>query len=68
MKRMQVVIDTIVTLIGNKVFLLLVKFFSLPITDILYTFVLGKAEKVNDLKLLSKDFCFCVELPIRAKK
>ena len=43
-------------------------FFSLPITDILYTFVLGNTEKVKNLKLIKKDFSFCVELPIKAKK
>ena len=61
--------DTIVTYIGNKIFSFIGKaFFSLPITDILYTYVLGKTKKVNDLNLKNKDFCFCVELPIRAKK
>ena len=61
--------DTIVTYVGNKIFSLIGKiFFSLPITDILYTYVLGKTKKVNDLNLKNKDFCFCVELPIRAKK
>ena len=61
--------DTIVTFIGNKIFSLIGQiFFSLPITDILYTFVLGKTQKVNNLKLSSKDFGLCVELPIRAYK
>ena len=61
--------DTVVTFIGNKIFSFLGKiFFSLPITDILYTFVLGNTEKVRNLKLVKKDFSFCVELPIKAKK
>jgi glycosyltransferase involved in cell wall biosynthesis len=61
--------DTLVTYVGNKVFSLLGKiFFSLPITDILYTFVLGNTEKVRNLNLNKKDFSFCVELPIKAKK
>ncbi len=61
--------DTIVTLIGNKIFSFIGKiFFSLPISDILYTYVLGKTEKTNNLNLLNKDFCFCVELPIKAHK
>ena len=61
--------DTIVTLIGNKIFTLIGKiFFSLPITDILYTFVLGKTEKVKKLSLKEDDFRFCVELPIKAIK
>ena len=61
--------DTIITLIGNKIFSLLGKvFFSLNISDILYTFVLGNVEKAKNLNLKQKDFTFCVELPIKAKK
>mgnify|MGYP001475325052 FL=1 len=61
--------DTIVTWIGNKVFTLIGKiFFSLNITDILYTFVLGKTKEVKELNLNQDDFRFCVELPIKAKK
>lgn len=61
--------DTIITFVGNKTFSFIGKvFFSLPITDILYTFVLGRTDKVKNLNLQSKDFCFCVELPIKAHK
>jgi len=61
--------DTITTLIGNKIFSFIGKvFFSLTISDILYTFVLGNTKKVKDLKLKKGDFCFCVELPIKAKR
>ena len=61
--------DTFVTYVGNKIFSLLGKiFFSLPITDILYTFVLGNTEKVKKLNLDKKDFSFCIELPIKARK
>lgn len=61
--------DTIITLIGNKIFSYFGKiFFSLPISDILYTFVLGDTEKVKNLNLMKNDFSFCVELPIKAKK
>ncbi len=61
--------DTIITFIGNKIFTLIGKiFFSLPISDILYTFVLGNTEKANALQLKEKKFSFCVELPILAKK
>ncbi len=61
--------DTLITYVGNKIFSFLGKiFFSLPISDILYTFVLGNTEKVKKLKLLKDDFSFCVELPIKAKK
>ena len=61
--------DTIITFIGNKIFTLIGKiFFSIPISDILYTFVLGNTQKANTLQLKQKDFSFCVELPILAKK
>ena len=61
--------DTLVTLVGNKIFSLIGKlFFSLPITDILYTYVLGKTKKTNQLNLSYRDFCLCVELPIKASK
>ena len=61
--------DTILTYIGNKIFTLLGKiFFSLPISDILYTFVLGETSKISNLNLQAKDFSLCVELPIIAKK
>ena len=61
--------DTIVTLIGNYFFSLLGKiFFNLNISDILYTFVLGKTKSVSSLNLQRKDFTFCVELPIKSKK
>ena len=43
-------------------------FFKLNISDILYTFVLGKTQKVKSLDLNSKDFVFCVELPIKANR
>ena len=61
--------DTIITLIGNYFFSKIGKiFFKLNISDILYTFVIGQTEKAKLLKLESKDFSFCVELPIKAKK
>ena len=61
--------DTIVTLIGNKIFTFIGKiFFSLPISDILYTFVLANTQKTNALQLKEKSFSFCVELPILAQK
>ena len=61
--------DNFITYIGNKIFTLIGKiFFLLSITDILYTFVMGNTEKVLNLKLKQKDFRFCVELPIKAKR
>ena len=61
--------DTALTYIGNFFFTKIGQiFFKLPITDILYTFVLGKTQKAKKLKLKSKNFAFCVELPIKAVK
>ena len=59
--------DTLVTKVGNFIFTKLGKIlFKLSITDILYTFVLGKTKMALDLNLESQDFTFCVELPIKA--
>ena len=61
--------DTLVTFIGNKIFTLIGKiFFSLPISDILYTYVLCDTKKTKKLKIKNNDFRFCVELPIKAIK
>ena len=61
--------DTIMTYVGNKIFTFIGNlFFSLNISDILYTFVMGRTKKAQTLNLMEKDFGFCVELPIKAKK
>ena len=61
--------DTLITIIGNFIFTKIGNiFFKLSITDILYTFVIGKTQKVKNLNLKSKDFVFCVELPIKANR
>ena len=61
--------DTIITKIGNFIFTKIGNIiFKLKITDILYTYVMGKSEKAKILNLKSKDFSFCVELPIKATK
>ena len=61
--------DTIITLIGNFIFTKIGKLlFGLNLTDILYTYVMGKTSKARDLSLTSKDFRFCAELPIKAKR
>ncbi len=61
--------DTIITRIGNFFFTLIGNiFFKLNITDILYTFVLGKTEQAKKLKLKQKDFTFCTELPLKANQ
>ncbi len=61
--------DTFITFLGNYIFTFLGKiFFKLEITDILYTFVMAKTSCAKDLRLKAKDFSFCVELPIKAKR
>ena len=61
--------DTFITLIGNYIFTFFGKiFFKLEITDILYTFVMGRASCAKKLELTAKDFSFCVELPIKAQR
>lgn len=61
--------DTIVTKLGNFVFTKIGNiFFSLNISDILYTFLLGKTDSFKKLNLISNDFCLCVEIPLKAKK
>jgi glycosyltransferase involved in cell wall biosynthesis len=60
--------DSFLTLIGNKFFTFLGNFlFKLNISDILYTYILGKTEKFKKLALNSSDFRLCVEIPIKAK-
>ena len=61
--------DTLVTFVGNYIFTFLGKiFFKLKITDILYTFVMARSSCIKKLGLTSKDFSFCVELPIKAQR
>jgi len=61
--------DTILTKIGNFIFSSIGNiFFSLKLSDILYTYLLGKTESFKKLNLKSNDFCLCVEIPIKAKK
>jgi|TARA_Y100000389_G_C17443904_1_gene510398 glycosyltransferase involved in cell wall biosynthesis len=61
--------DTILTYVGNFFFTLIGKvFFNLNITDILYTYVIGKTSSGQSLNLERKDFTFCIELPVKAKQ
>ena len=60
--------DTFLTLIGNKIFTFICNlFFRLNISDVLFTYVMGKTRAFKSLDLKRKDFRFCVELPILAK-
>ena len=61
--------DTIVTYLGNQFFSLLGRmFFSLKISDILYTFVMGQTESFKKLNVTNNDFRFCVEFPIKMQR
>jgi len=61
--------DTIITFFGNKIFSFLGNIiFDLKISDILYTYILGKTNSFKKLQLNYHDFRLCVELPIKAKK
>jgi glycosyltransferase involved in cell wall biosynthesis len=61
--------DTFLTKLGNYIFTKIGKiFFLINITDILYTYLLGKTNSFKKLNLTSKDFCLCVELPIKANR
>ena len=60
--------DTIITLIGNKCFSLIGNLlFNINLSDILYTFIIGKTSSAKLLELRYHDFRICVEIPIKAK-
>jgi glycosyltransferase involved in cell wall biosynthesis len=61
--------DDFVTLLGNKIFSFTGNlFFKLNISDILYTYILGKSSSFEKLHLKKNDFRICVELPIKVKR
>ena len=61
--------DTIITSLGNYFFSKIGRiFFNIKLSDILYTFVICNTEKTRLLNLLTKDFGFCVELPIKIER
>ena len=60
--------DTFLTQIGNYFFTLICNWlFKLNISDVLFTYVMGKTKAFNDLNLSKNDFTFCIELPVKAK-
>ena len=60
--------DTFLTYVGNKFFTYFCKvLFKLNISDVLFTYVMGKTDAFNHLDLKNKDFTFCIELPVKAK-
>jgi len=61
--------DTIITKIGNYFFTTLGNLlFSLKLSDILFTYILGKTKSFKLLNLKSNDFRLCAEIPISAKR
>jgi len=60
--------DTFLTLIGNRIFTFICNlFFRLNISDVLFTYVMGKTSAFKSLDLKRKDFRFCIELPVLVK-
>ena len=60
--------DDIITYIGNKCFSFIGNFlFNLKLSDILYTYIVGKTNSAKKLSLKYNDFRICVEIPIIAK-
>jgi len=61
--------DNLITLLGNFLFTKIGNlFFSHKISEILFTYVLGKTKSFNELSLSSKNFTLCVEFPIEVKR
>jgi len=61
--------DNFITFFGNKLFSALGNIlFKLNISDILFTYILGKTKSFKSLGLQYSNFCICVEIPIRVKE
>ena len=60
--------DDIITFIGNKLFSFLGNIlFNLGISDIVYTYILGRTLIAKKLAFQYHDFRICVEMPIKIK-
>ena len=60
--------DTFLTLVGNRIFTFICNLlFRLNISDVLFTYVMGKTSAFKSLDLKRKDFRICIELPVLAK-
>ena len=60
--------DTFLTYIGNRIFTFICNLlFRLDISDVLFTYVMGKTSAFKTLNLKRKDFRFCIELPVLVK-
>lgn len=61
--------DSMLTYIGNQIFSMLGKVcFSLKISDVLYTFIMGRTSAFLDLDIQEQHFNFCVEVPIKIER
>jgi glycosyltransferase involved in cell wall biosynthesis len=69
MSRSKSFDDTFLTFLGNKIFSFIGNmFFKIKLSDILYTYILGRRDKFIKLKLKSNDFRLCPEIPIQIKR
>ena len=60
--------DDIITRLGNYGFTFLGNFLmKFNISDILFTYIFAKTECFKNMKLVSNDFCLCIEIPYKAK-
>lgn len=61
--------DDLITRFGNYCFTFLGNlFFSLKITDLLFTYIVAEKKTFEQMNLKSNDYCLCVEIPIKSKK
>ena len=61
--------DNILTKFGNFLFTAFGNiFFQLNITDILFTYFIGKKKALDEMNLVSNNYNLCAEIPIKAKK
>ncbi len=60
--------DDMVTLIGNKIFSFITRYFlRIKLSDILFTYVLCNVDSFKKLALKNDDFKLCIELPVKIK-
>ena len=61
--------DNLITRIGNYFFTKFGNvFFSLNISDILFTYIVAEKNTMDKLKLNSDDYCLCVEIALKSKE
>ena len=61
--------DDFITRVGNYFFTLFGNiFFSLSISDILFTYIVSEKSAMDKLELISDDYCLCVEIPLKSKE